>query len=115
MEKQLSLLKQSRTGKKSAITKRVQHLERLVEESDSRRLIMPLLDGLRRVFVELCEVCDHISRISSVVEDKNCLEENSTNVETSILLIEDHLDDRRDEPPSTRSMTNSWVQKHSNA
>ena len=49
-EKRLKVLKFSRRGKKSSITKRVDELERLVAEKGSRRRITFLMEALLNVF-----------------------------------------------------------------
>ena len=107
MEKQLKKLKYSRRGKKSAITKRVQQINKLVSEVGSRRRIQILLDALLKVFAELREVC---SDISSMCDDEyNDIEDIRTEVDDCMAMVVDYLEARRDDPPSTDSITESWV------
>ena len=79
-EKTLSLLKNSRTGKKGSITKRIQSIEKYLTERASRRLIERLLSGLRKVFTELEQVCKDISDIS-VIDQNNCIENYRADIE----------------------------------
>ena len=112
VEKQLLVLKRSRTGKKGAITKRIRKLEALVEESGKRKVIRPLLIGLERLFNELVQVCNEITHLSDDVDPLNCLEDIRGEVEVCVVECNEHLEARKDEPDSSGSYTSSWVNKH---
>ena len=55
-EKALKKLRQSQTGKKSSITQRIQHIQRLVDEGGSRKTIKTLLEGLEKVYIPTWKV-----------------------------------------------------------
>ena len=69
-----------------------------------------VMDGLNSVFKELEQVCEEISSISDDIDELNSLEDIRMNIEICVAVVTDHLDGRRDEPPSTE--TSSWVAKH---
>ena len=56
VNKQIRKLKLSRRGKKGAITKRIQQLEKLIDENAGRRRVTWLLDALGTVYTELHDV-----------------------------------------------------------
>ena len=85
-EKRLKMLKFSRRGKKSSITKRVDELERLVEENGSRRRINFLMDALLKVFKEITEVCLEIAVLSDEVDNKNDLEMYKAKIDSCVAL-----------------------------
>ena len=107
--KVLSKLKYSRRGKKASVTKRTQHLQRLVDEGGSRRIMTTLLEGLRVVYTELEQVCYQISCLSEELDENNCLELIRVDVETCVATVEEHLEDRKNEPTSSASISSSWV------
>ena len=113
-EKRFEKLKFMRRGKKGAITKRIEKLEKLVEENGSRRIAKGLLKALQVVFEELQKVCNEISFISDEIDEFNCLETIRMNVDESAENVLNYLEERKDDPASsgTLSLTGSWVNKY---
>ena len=113
MVKMLKVLRRSRTGKKSSITKRIQQLDRLVSEKGGRRAIGLLLEGLQKVFGELEQVCEEIFNLSDVEDELNDIEDIRFEVDGCVASTTDHLELRKDDPPSEdSSIALSWVRKH---
>ena len=108
-EKKLQELKLSRRGKKGSITKRMQHINKMVEDGGSRRVIRTLITALRTKFDELNDVCTQIAASTEEVDEINCTEELQASVDLCIVLAEDDLEARRDDPPSTGSVASAWV------
>ena len=114
------MLRRSRTGKKAAITKRIGRLMGMVEAGAcSRRQIRMLMEKLVAVFEELEKVCTEISDlsiVSGVAEDElNDLEDVRMNLDECVVQVEDHLESRQDEAPSSSSdsLTRSWLYQNS--
>ena len=113
LESKLKQLKYSRRGKKGAITKRIRQITALVDESAGRRRIQLLLEALLTVYQELIGVCNLISTMNGGEDDPfNDLEEIRIDVDDCSALVAEYLERRRDDPPSSDSMTASWVARH---
>ena len=112
IEQELRRCKYLRRGKKAAITKRIQEIERLVNENGKKRMIEFLIDCLNKVFDELSQVCLNIASISSDDDEYNDVEDVRIRVETCAALVANHLGARSNRSSSTGSMTSSWVRKH---
>ena len=110
--KRLKLLKFSRRGKKSAITKRVAELQQLVAEGGSRRRIQFLMEALLTVYREITEVCLEISILSDEIDEKNDLDSVKAKIDSCSAQVTGYLDTRRDEPSSSGSLCSQWVEKH---
>ena len=109
----LRKLKWSRRGKKSAITKRLDILDRMISEGGSRRIISALLDKMQKSLEELQQVCDQISSYTDSVDEDNCLETVRINVDTCVAFAMEYLEERKnDESTVTSSATSSWIQKY---
>ena len=109
----LKKLKWSRRGKKSAITKRLDILDRMISEGGSRRIISALLDKMQKSLEELQQVCDQISSYTDSVDEDNCLETVRINVDTCVAFAMEYLEERKnDESTVTSSTTSSWIQKY---
>ena len=59
-KKTLKWLKDQRTWKKGAVTKRINNLDELVDTWGSKRVTRTAIEGLLKVFDELKQVCDDI-------------------------------------------------------
>ena len=121
-ELRLEKLRRLRTGKKSAITKRIARLLDMVQAGGcSRRQIRSLTEKLVGVFEDLEKVCTEISEVSvlhGLAEDElNSLEEVRMNVDECVVQIEDHLESRQGELASSSSdsytKSCSWLSEHS--
>ena len=110
--KRLKMLKFSRRGKKSSITKRVDELERLVTENGSRKRIKFLMEALLNVYKEVTQVCLEIAVLSEEVDAKNDIELYKAKIDSCVALVTDYLDSRREDPPSSDSMCSTWVAQH---
>ena len=78
MEKRLKILRESRTGKKGSITKRINQLYQYVAEKEGRRATELLLKYLHKVYEELEKVCGEISELSDEYDGLNDLEDAHT-------------------------------------
>ena len=85
--RRVNTLKLSRRGKKSAITKRINELEKLVVERGSRRRIQFLSDKLLKVFEDLNKVCTEISELCDEIDDHNDLAEVEAKIDSCVALI----------------------------
>ena len=113
LEKRLKLLRGSRTGKKSSITKRISQLQRYVEERQGRRATELLLERLHMAYGELEKVCNEISELCDEYDSKNNLEDIRFEIETCDATVTEYLEARKNDPPSTSSsIALSWVRKH---
>ena len=109
----LKKLKWSRRGKKAAITKRLDILDRMISEGGSRRIISALVDKMQKSLEELQQVCDQISYYTDSVDEDNCLETVRINVDTCVAFAMEYLEERKnDESTVTSSITSSWIQKY---
>ena len=113
MEKRLKILRESRTGKKGSITKRINQLYQYVAEKEGRRATELLLKYLHKVYEELEKVCCEISELSDEYDGLNDLEDIRFEIETCEATVTEYLEERKDDPPSTNSSRAlSWVKKH---
>ena len=110
--KRLKALKLSRRGKKGAITKRANELEKLVEEKGSRRRIQFLNEKLLQVYEDLKQVCMEIFQLCDEVDDYNDLEDVECRVDSCVALVSEYLESRQDDPSSSGSFTSTWVNRH---
>ena len=93
----LEMLRRTRTGKKTAITKRIARVIGMIEAGGcSRRQIKFLMEKLVNVYDELEGVCTEISQLSVIMglneEPLNNLEDVRMNVGECAAHVEEHLD-----------------------
>ena len=115
LAKQIRKLKLSRRGKKGAITKRIQQIEKLIDENAGRRRVSWLLDALGTVYTELHDVCQKIDDLTDEEEDEfNDIEDVRSAVDDCTGLVREYLDRRKDDPPSSGSgsIVSKWVEAH---
>ena len=111
--RRLKKLKGSRTGKKGSITKRVNQLEKFVEEKQGRRATQLLVGALETVYRELEEVCEEISNLDEEYDPNNDIEDVRFQVETCVAMVTEHLEARKEDIGSEgSSVALSWVRKH---
>ena len=110
-EKMIGKLKRSCAGKKGSITKRIDQLSRLVSEGGSRKKITVLTTALLEVhkatkvkFEELSTLMDN--------PNEEWIEKVNHDVDSCIADVEDYFHARKDDAPSTSSVTESWIKKH---
>jgi hypothetical protein len=111
VEAHLKKLKHARRGKKGAITQRIAKIEELVGQSAGRRRIQILVGALIRVVEELHKVCDEINTLAGD-DEYNDLEDVRAAVDDCIAMATEHLEARKDDPPSADSLTESWINRH---
>ena len=112
--KRIEELMNLRRGKKSSITKRINELQRLISESGSRTKILFLQKALFKVRDALLITCNELTDLrNSNIADVEWLEEVLHRIDTCSGDIEDYMEARRDDTPSTQSLTKSWVENHS--
>ena len=111
--RRLKVLRGSRTGKKGSITKRINQLNKYVEERAGRRATQLLLNCLHQVLAELEKVCTEISELTDDFDSKNDIEDIRFEVETCDAWVQEYLESRIDDPASsTSSKALAWVRKH---
>ena len=118
VERRLEKLRRLRTGKKTAVTKRIARLLGLVEAGQcSRRQIRFLSEKLSVVLDELIATCEEISEINiSLGRDDDALNdlvEVRMDVDECLAMVTDHLESRHDEVSSSSSgsTVGSWVSR----
>ena len=99
MEKSIGQLKFIRRGKKSAITKRIATLEKLVAEGGGRRVIASLMERLQAVVEETEKICEEIANRSEEIDLYNDLENVRIDVDTCLAYASDYLNERVNDPP----------------
>ena len=108
-------MRNSRTGKKGVITKRIGRLEGMVEAGGcGRRFMKEMMERLVIVYQELEKVCTEINQLLTLfdeIDELNFIEEVRMNVDECVALVTEHLESRADEAPSSSSSarTLSWV------
>ena len=113
--RRLIILRNSRTGKKGAITKRIARLDGMVEAGGcGRRFMREMMEKLVVAYQEFEQVCTEINQLLTLfdeVDELNGIEEVRLNVDECVALVTEHLDSRADEAPSSSSSarTLSWV------
>ena len=111
--KRLKVLRGSRTGKKSSVTKRLKQLENYMEQGKGRRATDLLMKCLHGVYMELEQVCTEISNLSQEYDVLNDLEDIRFEVETCAANVMEYLERRKDDPASpTSSVALNWVKQH---
>ena len=111
--RRLKKLKGSRTGKKGSITKRINQLEKFVEEKQGRRATQLLVGALEIVYRELEEVCEEVSNLDEEYDPNNDIEDVRFQVETCVAMVTQHLEARKEDNGSEgSSVALSWVRKH---
>ena len=74
-----------------------------------------MMDALQLKFGELQQVCEEISGLAEEDDEYNCLEVAEMEVQTCSAKVAEYLESRENDPPSSGSLTSSWVEKHSDA
>ena len=104
-------LMNSRKHKKGVITKRINEMSRIVADGGSRRQLKYLIDQLTAVRTTLHVVCDELATLDPDA-DMGYADKEDLRVDSCIGDAEAYLDRRRDDPPSTESLCDDWLQKH---
>ena len=104
-------LMNSRKHKKGVITKRINEMSRIVADGGSRRQLKYLIDQLAAVRTTLHVVCDELATLDPDA-DMGYADKEDLRVDSCIGDAEAYLDRRRDDPPSTESLCDDWLQKH---
>ena len=107
----ITQLMNSRRGKKASITKRVSHINRIVQEGGSRSQVTFLIEALEKVRAALQAVCDELVSLDPDT-DSEWMDEESLRIDTCISEAKGYLERRRDDPPSTESLCESWINKN---
>ena len=114
-QRRLAILRNSRTGKKGVITKRIARLEGMVEAGGcGRRFLREMMERLVVVYQELEQVCTEINDLLTLLDEFDELNDTENvrmNVDECVALVTEHLDSRLDEAPSSTmsARTMSWV------
>ena len=104
MEKRLKILRESRTGKKGSITKRINQLYQYVAEKEGRRATELLLKYLHKVYEELEKVCCEISELSDEYDGLNDLEDIRFEIETCEATVTEYLEEQFKNPCINRNV-----------
>ena len=107
----ITQLMNSRRGKKSSITKRITQIDRIVEDGGSRSQVIFLISALEKVQQALQTVCDELVTLDPDT-DSEWLDTENLRIDTCISEAKAYLERRRDDPPSTEGLADSWVKKH---
>ena len=110
--KELVRMQNQRRGKKGAITSKIESLTRLVSEGGSRTRIRFLHDRLTEIYKEVCAIAEEIHRRTNDHADEEWLNAERVRYDECSAEVTDYLESRKDEAPSTESLTESWVNKH---
>ena len=105
-------MQNQRRGKKGAITSKIESLTRLVSEGGSRTRIRFLHDRLTEIYKEVCAIAEEIHRRTNDHADEEWLNAERVRYDECSAEVTDYLESRKDEAPSTESLTESWVNKH---
>ena len=107
-EKKIESLLNLRRGKKSSVTKRINELERLISEGGSRTKIKVLHKALKNVQDALITVCNELNELRTPsAADIDWLEDIDHKIDSCSGEVQDYLEARKDDPPSTASLTKS--------
>ena len=98
----------SRRGKKGSITKRIQQIDRIVGEGGSRSKIEFLVSALIEVQKAMQGVCEELMTIATDT-DSEYLDNENLRIDTCIAEAKEYLERRKNDPPSTGSLCESWV------
>ena len=101
----------SRRGKKGSITKRIAQINQIVGDGGSRSQVTYLVDALLKVQQALQAVCEELNTLAPET-DSEYLDNENLRIDTCVAEAKGYLDRRRDDPPSTDSLTQSWVRNH---
>ena len=111
VDARLNSVKPARRGKKGAITQRIAKIEEVGGQVAGRRRIQILVAALIRVVEELQQVCNEIHSLAGD-DEFNDLEELRAAVDDCIAMATEQLEARKDDPPSSDSLTESWINRH---
>ena len=98
----------SRRGKKSSITKRINHIDLIVADGGSRTQLVYLIDALTTVQT----VCDELATLDPDA-DVEYVDKENLRIDSCVGEAKAYLECRRDDPLSTGSLCEEWVQNHS--
>ena len=93
----------SRRGKKGSITKRIQQIDRIVGEGDSRSKIEFLVSALIEVQKAMQGVCEELMTIATDT-DSEYLDNENLRIDTCIAEAKEYLERRKNDPPSTKNL-----------
>ena len=107
-------LKNKRAAKKGSITKRINEITQLINDNGSRTKVKFLLKALLKVKEEAQELDSKLASVTSD-HDETWMEAENERCDTISADVEEYLEQRKDDAPSTLSLTESWVQQHTPA
>ena len=100
-----------RAGKKGSITKRIDQLNKLINEGGSRTKVKYLLTAMMGVHKAAKELSEEFDTLAAE-PDLDWIEELNLRVDTCIGEVQDYISSRQNEPASCASLTGSWVRRH---
>ena len=101
----------SRRGKKGSITKRIAQIDRIVGDGGSRSQVRYLIEALSKVQQAMQAVCDELNTLAPDT-DSEYLDNENLRIDTCISEAKGYLERRRNDPPSTDPLTQSWVDQN---
>ena len=107
----ITQLMNSKRGKKASVTKRVNHINRIVGDGGSRSQVTFLIEALEKVQAALQAVCDELVSLDPDT-DSEWMDEENLRIDTCISEAKGYLERRKDDPPSTDSLCQSWINKN---
>ena len=104
-------LKKRRATKKASITRRINGIMELINNRGKRTKVTELLKFLLVVMQEAEDINQELADIDDD-HDESWIEVERERCDTIRADVQDYIASRIDDPPSTASLTEEWVQQH---
>ena len=104
-------LKKRRANKRAAVTRRIKEIIDIINAGGSRRKVSELLKFLLTLRPELETLDQEVERLDED-HDELWIEHERERLDTVQADVAAYLESRADDPPSTASLTEEWVQQH---
>ena len=106
------VLKAKRAAKKGSMTRRINEITQIINDNGSRTKVTFLLKALLTVKAEAEKLDDELSSLVTD-HDEAWMESERERCDTIAAEVEEYLESRVGDAPSSVSLTESWVKKHS--
>ena len=106
------VLKAKRAAKKGSMTRRINEIMQIINDCGSRTKVSFLLTALLTVKAEAEKLDEELSNLVTD-HDESWIESERERCDTIAADVEEYLRSRAEEAPSSASLTESWVKKHS--
>ena len=105
------ILKAKRAAKKGSITRRINEITQLINDNGSRTKVKFLLTALQTVKAEAEKLDEELSMLVAD-HDEMWIENERERCDTISGDVQEYIESRKDDAPSTASLTQSWVLEH---